>query len=88
MLTVYPPRRSRQIRRRIDVSALQFYTLEGSVWRNEDEVRDRLKETLTSTLADRALKNSGLVREVAGGGSGSSWKSGSPRNSPTARSSR
>ena len=48
----------------LDVSALQFYTLEGSVWRNDGKVRDRLKDTLSTALRERATKNAGLVREV------------------------
>ena len=48
----------------LDVSALQFYTLEGSVWRNDGAVRDRLKDTLSTALRERATKNAGLVREV------------------------
>ena len=48
----------------LDVSALQFYTLEGSVWRNDGAVRERLKDTLTGALRKRAAKNTGLVRET------------------------
>ena len=48
----------------LDVSALQFYTLEGSVWRNDGAVRERLKDTLTGALRKRAAKNAGLVRET------------------------
>ena len=48
----------------LDISALQFYTLEGSVWRNDGAVRDRLKDTLSGALRQRAVKNAGLVREV------------------------
>ena len=48
----------------LDVSALQFYTLEGSVWRNDGAVRERLKDTLSTALRKRAAKNAGLVREV------------------------
>ena len=48
----------------LDVSALQFYTLEGSVWRNDGAVRERLKDTLTGALRQRAEKNAGLVRET------------------------
>jgi hypothetical protein len=48
----------------LDVSALTFYTLEGSVWRDEDEVRERLRESLTATLRKRARKNGKLVREI------------------------
>ncbi len=48
----------------LDVSALQFYTLEGSVWRNDGAVRERLKDTLSGALRKRAEKNAGLVREV------------------------
>ena len=48
----------------LEVSALQFYTLEGSIWRNEGAVRERLKDTLSAALAERAVRNSGLVRET------------------------
>jgi hypothetical protein len=48
----------------VDVSALQFYTIEGSIWRNDGAVRDRLKETLSAALQDRAVKNVALVREI------------------------
>ena len=48
----------------LEVSALQFYTLEGSIWRNDGAVRDRLKDTLSEALRTRAAKNAGLVREV------------------------
>ena len=48
----------------LEVSALQFYTLEGSVWRNDGPVRERLKDTLSGALRQRAVKNAGLVREV------------------------
>lgn len=49
----------------INVSALTFYTLEGSVWRDESAVRDRLRESLTGTLGKRARSNEKLVREIA-----------------------
>lgn len=48
----------------IDVSALTFYTLEGSVWRDEHAVRERLRESLTATLSKRARENERLVREI------------------------
>ena len=48
----------------LDVSALQFYTLEGSVWRNDGAVRERLKDTLTGALRKRAVTNAALVRET------------------------
>ena len=63
VLTVYPPPIAANTPS-VDVSALQFYTLEGSVWRNEDGVRERLKDSLTRALADRARKNTALVREL------------------------
>ncbi len=62
-LTVYPPPISANPPA-LDVSALQFYTMEGSVWRNEDKVRERLKDGLTGALANRARKNVALVREL------------------------
>lgn len=49
----------------LDVSALTFYTLEGSIWRDEGAVRERLRETFTSSLAKRARNNAPLVREVS-----------------------
>jgi len=48
----------------IDVSALSFYTLEGSVWRDDKAVRERLRESLTESLKQRADDNVRLVREV------------------------
>lgn len=63
VLTVYPPPIAAN-QPAMDVSALQFYTLEGSVWRNEDRVRERLKDSLSGALADRARKNTALVREL------------------------
>jgi len=48
----------------LDVSALTFYTLEGSVWRDENAVRERLRESLTATLRKRARENGKLVREI------------------------
>lgn len=48
----------------LDVSALTFYTLEGSVWRDESAVRERLRESLTETLRERARLNERLVREI------------------------
>ena len=48
----------------LDVSALTFFTLEGSVWRDAGAVRERLRETLTGTLAKRARENISLVREI------------------------
>ncbi len=62
-LTVFPPAIAANPPA-LDVSALQFYTLEGSIWRNDGAVRERLKETLTGALRKRADKNSGLVRET------------------------
>lgn len=62
-LTVYPPPIAANPPA-LDVSALQFYTLEGSVWRNDDAVRERLKDSLSAALRERAGKNAGLVREV------------------------
>ena len=49
----------------LDVSALTFYTLEGSIWRDAGPVRERLRETFTSSLAKRARINAPLVREVS-----------------------
>ena len=49
----------------LDVSALTFYTLEGSIWRDEGAVRDRLRESLTGSLQKRARNSTTLVREVA-----------------------
>ena len=48
----------------LEISALQFYTLEGSIWRNDDAVRDRLKDTLSVALKERAARNVALVREI------------------------
>jgi hypothetical protein len=48
----------------LDVSVLTFYTLEGSVWRDENAVRERLRESLTATLRKRARENERLVREI------------------------
>ena len=48
----------------LDVSALTFYTLEGSIWRDEAAVRDRLRQSLTAALKDRATENEKLVREI------------------------
>ena len=48
-----------------NVSALTFYTLEGSVWRDETAVRERLRESLTGALNKRARANEKLVREIA-----------------------
>jgi hypothetical protein len=48
----------------LDVSALTFYTLEGSVWRDETAVRERLRESLTATVGKRARLNEKLVREI------------------------
>jgi hypothetical protein len=48
----------------LDVSALTFYTLEGSVWRDEQIVREKLRASLTAALATRARQNTRLVREV------------------------
>ena len=63
VLTVFPPAIAANPPA-LDVSALQFYTLEGSIWRNDGPVRERLKDTLTGALRKRADKNSGLVRET------------------------
>ena len=63
VLTVFPPAIAANPPA-LDVSALQFYTLEGSIWRNDGAVRERLKDTLTGALRKRADKNSGLVRET------------------------
>ena len=62
-LTVFPPPIAANPPA-IDVSALQFHTTEGSVWRMDGAVRERLKETLSAALLERAGKNAGLVREV------------------------
>ncbi len=62
-LTVYPPAIAANPPA-LDVSALQFYTLEGSIWRKDGAVRDRLRESLSAALVERAAKNAGLVREV------------------------
>lgn len=48
----------------VDVSALTFYTLEGSIWRDETAVRDRLQSGLSAALKDRARENEKLVREI------------------------
>jgi hypothetical protein len=48
----------------MDVSALSFYTLEGSVWRDEQLVKDKLRASLTGVLRERAVKNTALVREI------------------------
>lgn len=49
----------------LDVSALTFYTLEGSIWRDEGAVRERLRKSLTSSLQKRASNGTTLAREVA-----------------------
>lgn len=48
----------------LDVSALTFYTLEGSIWRDDQPVRDRLRQTFTASLRKRARNNESLVREI------------------------
>lgn len=48
----------------LDVSALQFYTLEGSLWRDEAAVRERLRASLSGALKERAVQNEKLVREI------------------------
>jgi hypothetical protein len=48
----------------LDVSALKFYTLEGSIWRDEGPVREHLKDGLSEALKDRAGRNISLVRET------------------------
>ena len=48
----------------LDVSALTFYTLEGSIWRDETAARERLRDSLTGALSKRARENEKLVREV------------------------
>jgi hypothetical protein len=48
----------------IDVSALTFYTLEGSIWRDESAVREKLRQSLSAALKDRARTNEPLVREI------------------------
>jgi xanthosine utilization system XapX-like protein len=48
----------------LDVSALTFYTLEGSIWRDENAARERLRDGLTAALRKRAKENEKLVREV------------------------
>lgn len=62
-LTVYPPAIGVNPPA-LDVSALQFYTLEGSVWRKDGAVRERLRESLSAALVERAAKYTGLVREI------------------------
>jgi len=62
-LTVYPPAIAANPPA-LDVSAHQYYTLEGSIWRKDGAVRDRLRESLSAALVERAAKNAGLVREV------------------------
>lgn len=48
----------------LDVSALSFYTLEGSLWRQEAVVREKLRQSLTDSLKERAIKNAELVHEI------------------------
>ena len=48
----------------LDVSALTFYTLEGSIWRDEAAVREKLRQSLTASLKERAVDNEKLVREI------------------------
>jgi formate dehydrogenase maturation protein FdhE len=48
----------------LDVSALNFYTLEGSIWRDEEAVKEKLRQSLTGSLQERALQNTALVREL------------------------
>jgi hypothetical protein len=49
----------------LDVSALNFYTLEGSIWRDESAVREKLREGLSTALKQRSGENANLVRELA-----------------------
>jgi hypothetical protein len=48
----------------IDASALTFYTLEGSLWRDDKVAREKLRLSLTESLKKRSEQNVGLVREV------------------------
>lgn len=48
----------------IDASALTFYTLEGSLWRDDAATTEKLRESLTGLLKARSVQNAGLVREV------------------------
>jgi hypothetical protein len=48
----------------LDVSALSFYTLQGSLWRDETAVKERLRGSLTEALARRAVDGTPLVREI------------------------
>jgi len=48
----------------LDLSALTFYTLEGSLWWDDQAVRERLRGSLTDALKLRAEDNVRLVREV------------------------
>lgn len=48
----------------MDVSALRFYTLEGSLIPSASGVREKLKASLTASLLDRAGQNADLVREL------------------------
>ena len=49
----------------MDVSALTFYTLAGSIWRDEGAVRERLQNSLMQSLWKRSQENVPLVREAA-----------------------
>lgn len=49
----------------LDVSSLQFVVREGSVFRDEAAVKERLRGSLTALLARRAGDHVALVREVA-----------------------
>lgn len=62
-LMVYPPAITPNTPA-LDVSALTFFTLEGSVWRDESVVREKLRASLTQSLEKRAVENTKLVREV------------------------
>ncbi|MCE9609618.1 MAG: hypothetical protein K8R23_05360 [Chthoniobacter sp.] len=63
VLTVFPPSIAANPPA-LNVSELKFFTVEGSLWRNETDVRERLRESLSAALLQRAEKNAGLVREV------------------------
>jgi hypothetical protein len=48
----------------VDASALRFQVREGSVFRDEELVRQKLQEALTGLVKMKAHQNVGLVREV------------------------
>ena len=48
-----------------DISKLTFYTLEGHIWQDDKPVKERLQESLSAALRNRAAEHVSLVRETA-----------------------